>query len=439
MSVEPRHRTMRYRWLIFWVLAFGYVMVYFHRLCPAVVAQDMRRDLLAGGGLLGLLGSAYFYPYALMQLPAGLLSDSWGPRKTISLFFCAAFAGSIVLGTAPNAYVAVVGRALVGLGAAMLFVPALKVLAEWFRVKEFAMMTGILMAMGGVGSYSASAPLAYISNLVGWRRSFLLVGSFTLVLAALVWVFVRDRPADIGLPSLAEPPGPKSETGRRIQGVKMVLSHPRFWPLASWFFFTCAVFFSFIGLWGGPYLMQVYGLSNVKAGHILSMAAVGMIAGSPLLSFVSNNLFKARKPVLILSSVFMSAATAVLFFFPREIAPPFLYLVCLTIGTFCGASVTIGFTANKELFPVQIAGTASGLVNFFPFLGGALFQIILGAVLDSQGLTATGGFSLQGFRYALLLLFICGIAALASSLFIKETMAPSSTRVKARPETFRTF
>jgi sugar phosphate permease len=432
MSVEPRQKALRYRWLIFWVLAFGYVMVYFHRLCPAVVAQDMRRDLLAGGGLLGLLGSAYFYPYALMQLPAGLLSDSWGPRKTITLFFCVAFAGSVVLGMASNVYVAVVGRALVGLGVAMLFVPALKVLAEWFRVKEFAMMAGILMAMGGVGSYSASAPLAYISNWVGWRRSFLLVGIFTLVLAALVWVFVRDRPADMGLPSLDEPSGPKSETGRRIQGVKLVLSHPRFWPLASWFFFTCAVFFSFIGLWGGPYLMQVYGLSNVKAGHILSMAAVGMIAGSPLLSFVSNYLFKARKPVLILSSVFMSTATGVLFFFPRGIAPPFLYLVCLTIGMFCGASVTIGFTANKELFPVPIAGTASGLVNFFPFLGGALFQVILGAVLDSQGLTATGGFSLQGFKYALLVLFICGLAALVSSLFIKETMTSSSTHSKAR-------
>ena len=435
MSVEPRQRALRYRWLIFWVLAFGYVMVYFHRLCPAVVAQDMRRDLLAGGGLLGLLGSAYFYPYALMQLPAGLLSDSWGPRKTITLFFCAAFAGSVVLGTAPNAYVAVVGRALVGLGVAMLFVPTLKVLAEWFRIKEFAMMTGILMAMGGVGSYSASAPLAYISNWVGWRLSFLLVGSFTLALAALVWVFVRDRPSDMGLPKLAEPSGhpsrhpfgPEGVTVHLTQGVKMVLSHPRFWPLASWFFFTCAIFFSFIGLWGGPYLMQVYGLSNVKAGHILSMAAVGMIAGSPLLSFVSNYFFKARKPVLILSSVFMSTATAVLFFFPRGIAPPFLYLICFTIGMFSGASVTIGFTANKELFPVPIAGTASGLVNFFPFLGGALFQIILGAVLDSQGLTATGGFSLRGFRYALLVLFICGLAALVSSLFIKETMTPSST------------
>ena len=422
MSEETLQKALRYRWLIFWILAFGYIMVYFHRLCPAVVAEDMRRDLTAGGGLLGLLGSAYFYPYALMQLPAGLLSDSWGPRKTITLFFCVAFVGSVILGMAPSVYVAILGRTLVGLGVAMLFVPTLKVLAEWFRAKEFAMMTGILMAMGGIGSYSAATPLAYISSWIGWRQSFVLVGIFTLVLGGLVWTLVRDRPADMGWPSPAANSGPAAESIDIMQGVKMVLSLPRFWPLSSWFFFTCAIFFSFIGLWGGPFLMQLYDLDKAKAGHILSMAAVGMIVGSPILSFLSNNLFKARKPVLILSSVFMFIITGTLYFFTEGIPIPLLYSICLGIGIFCGAIVTIGFTTNKELFPVSIAGTATGLVNFFPFLGGALFQVILGTVLDSQGFTASGGFSPQGFRYSFLVLFFCGLAALISSLFLKETM-----------------
>ncbi|MGD2269911.1 MAG: MFS transporter [Desulfobacterales bacterium] len=426
MSREVPPGVLRYRWLIFWILAFGYVMVYFHRLCPAVVAEDMRRDLAAGGGLLGLLGSAYFYPYALMQLPAGLLSDSWGPRKTISLFFCVAFAGSLILAIAPDVLVAIVGRTLVGLGVAMFFVPTLKVLAEWFRVKEFAMMTGILMAMGGIGSYSAATPLAYISNWIGWRQSFGLVGIFTLILAALVWAFVRDRPADLDWPSPAQPSAFAAEAIGLIQGVKMVLSLLRFWPLSCWFFFTCAIFFSFIGLWGGPFLMQIYGLSKARAGHILSMAAIGMIVGSPFLSFLSNDLFKARKPVLILASVFMLIITGTLYFYTRQIPIPLLYLICLGIGLFSGAIVTIGFTTNKELFPVSIAGTATGLVNFFPFLGGALFQVILGFVLDSQGLTASGAFVFEGYKYSFLLLFLCGLAALIASFFLTETMPASS-------------
>jgi len=422
MNGEKLQKALRYRWLIFWILAFGYIMVYFHRLCPAVVAEDMRKDLVAGGGLLGLLGSAYFYPYALMQLPAGLLSDSWGPRKTITLFFCVAFAGSVILGISFNVYVAIGGRTLVGLGVAMLFVPTLKVLAEWFRVKEFAMMTGILMAMGGIGSYTAATPLAYISNWIGWRQSFVLVGIFTLVLGALVWAFVRDRPADMGWPSPSDSSGPEGESIGLMQGVKMVLCFPHFWALASWFFFTCAIFFSFIGLWGGPFLMQIYGLTKTQAGHILSMAAIGMIIGSPLLSYLSNNLFKARKPVLIISSVIMLIISALLYFFTRNIPITLFYIICLGIGLFAGAAVTIGFTTNKELFPVPIAGTATGLVNFFPFAGGAVFQIVLGAVLDSQGLTASGGFALQGFKYSLLVLFSCGLIACISSFLLKETM-----------------
>ncbi|MBW1868089.1 MAG: MFS transporter, partial [Deltaproteobacteria bacterium] len=100
IATDPLAKALRYRWFIFWILALGYVLVYFHRLCPAVVALDMMRDLNAGGALLGFLGAAYFYPYALMQLPAGLLSDSWGARKTITVFFCIAFVGSLLLGTA---------------------------------------------------------------------------------------------------------------------------------------------------------------------------------------------------------------------------------------------------------------------------------------------------------------------------------------------------
>ena len=168
--------------------------------------------------------------------------------------------------------------------------------------------------------------------------------------------------------------------------------------------------------------MQIYGLSKTQAGHILSMAAIGMIVGSPLLSYLSNNLFKARKPILILTSVFICIISGTLYFFIHSIPVVLLYFICLGIGIFAGAAVTIGFTTNKELFPVSIAGTATGLVNFFPFLGGAVFQVILGAVLDSQGLTASGGFSFSGFRYCFLVLFACGLVALISSFFLKETM-----------------
>jgi sugar phosphate permease len=422
MNDDLLKKALRYRWLIFWILAFSYVLVYFHRLCPAVVALDMMQDLKAGGGLIGLLGAAYFYPYALMQLPAGLLSDSWGPRKTITLFFCVAFVGSLLLGLAPTLLWAIVGRTLVGLGVAMLFVPTMKILAEWFRVREFAFMTGILMAMGGIGSLSAASPLALLSSRIGWRMSFVVVGGFTLILGALVWIFVRDRPQDKGWPSSRG----EQETGAPPsiglgKGVRMVLSTPAFWPVAIWFFFDCAVFFSFGGLWGGPYLMQVYGLSKANAGQILSMLAIGMIVGSPFLSFLSNNIFRARKPVVILSSAILLFLTAALAFYTKNIPIAGLYLLCFGLGVFSSAVVVIGFTTTKELFPVQMAGTATGLVNLFPFAGGAVFQPVLGHVLETHGRVA-GAFTLGGYKQAFLILFLCGIITLAASMCLRETM-----------------
>jgi sugar phosphate permease len=414
-------KALRYRWFIFWILAFGYILVYFHRLCPAVVAVDMMRDLHAGGALLGLLGSAYFYPYALMQLPAGLLSDSWGPRRTITLFFTIAFAGSLLLGFAPSLFWAIVGRTLVGLGVSMLFVPTMKVLAEWFRIREFATMTAILMAMGGLGSLTAATPLALLSNWMGWRLSFVIVGILTLLVAILVWLFVRDRPADLGWPSPSEPSGPAPPPIGLAEGMKKVLTCPGFWPVAIWFFFDCAVFFSFGGLWGGPYLMQVYGLSKAEAGQILSMIAIGMIVGSPLLSFLSNRVFQGRKPVLVLSSFVVLCLTALLAFYTDGIPLLGLYMISLGLGIFSSAVVVIGFTTTKELFPVQMAGTSTGLVNLFPFAGGAVFQPVLGYLLERHG-RIEGAFTLAGYEEAFLALFVCGIIAFLATLFLQETL-----------------
>jgi sugar phosphate permease len=418
---DSLNKALRYRWLIFWILAFSYVLVYFHRLCPAVVAVDMMADLQTSGALLGLLSSAYFYPYALMQVPAGLLSDSWGPRRSISLFFLLASIGSVMLGLAPSVPLALVGRALVGLGVAMLFVPTMKILAEWFRVGEFATMTAILMVMGGLGSLTAASPLAILSTWIGWRLSFVAVGVFTLLMAVLVWLFVRDRPADLGWPSPAEPSAAGPYAIGLMEGMRRVLSYPRFWPIAIWFFFDCAIFFSFGGLWGGPYLMQVYGLSKAKAGHILSMLAVGMIVGSPFLSFLSNRIFRGRKPVLVLSSFIVICLTALLAFYTDQLSVPTLYLFCLVLGIFSSAIVVIGFTTTKELFPVQIAGTSTGLVNIFPFAGGALFQPFLGYLLERPG-KAGDAFTLTGYKEAFFALFICALIAFFASILLKETL-----------------
>ncbi len=417
-SVNP---ALKYRWRIFWVLALGYVLVYFHRLCPAVVAVDMMADLKTTGGLLGFLGSAYFYPYALMQFPAGLLSDSWGPRKTVTAFFLVAVVGSIIFGTTDSVAVAILGRGLVGVGVAMLFVPTMKVLAEWFKPEEFAFMTGILMAMGGIGSLIATTPLAWMSGMVGWRGSMIIMGLATLALSLLVWMIVRDRPSDMGWESPVTPKKARGETIGLRQGLGMVLREKHFWPLAGWFTFGCGVFFGFIGLWAGPYLHHVYGMSDAQSGNVIMMAAFGMVIGSPLQSYFSNRVFKARKTSLILSSCVTLILTTCLAFATDSIPVWGLYILCFVMGMFTSAIVAVGFTTAKELFPVSMAGTSTGLVNLFPFLAGAVMQPLMGYLLEMGGKT-DAVFTIQAYRYAFVAPFVSALLALVCSLFVKETL-----------------
>ena len=112
----------RHRWILFLILSAQYLIVYFHRVSPAVVAQDLVSSFNISATALGVLASAYFYPYALMQVPVGILSDSWGPKKTIVLFSLIAAFGAIGFGLAPYFGFAIAARACVGLGLAAVFV-----------------------------------------------------------------------------------------------------------------------------------------------------------------------------------------------------------------------------------------------------------------------------------------------------------------------------
>lgn len=423
MHESVAERPSPYRYVVFTLLAVAYLLVYFHRTSPAVVSVELQRDLNTDATLLGLLGGAYFWPYALMQLPSGLLTDSWGPRRTITAAFLLAGVAAIFFGMAETVTQAIAARVCVGIGLAMLFVPTLKILTSWFRVDEFSRMTGLLMAIGGVGVLSAAGPLAYLSTAMGWRGSFMIMGGLTALVAIAIWFLVRNTPQEFGLPPIVDADAAGAGSQEKIglaAGMKRVFSSGSVWPLSIWFFFTPGVFFSFGGLWGGHYLRQVHGLSQTEAGNVLNMLAVAMIVGSPILSIISDRVLKSRKKMMMISAVGMMALTAWLAFLPQALNLPLLYVWCFLFSLCTSAIVVVGFTSAKELFPVAIAGTGVGLVNLFPFLGGAVLQWLAGVVLDHAG-TEAGKYTAEAFSGAFLLYFGCAVIAFLASLKLKET------------------
>ncbi len=434
MPPSLRLPANRYRLMVFATLAAGYMLVTFHRLCPAVVAVDMMRDLDAGGGLVGMLAAASLYSYALMQLPAGLLADSWGARRTTTLFFCLAGLGSLLLGFAPNVSWAMAGRILVGAGTSMIFVSSLKTLAEWYPPGQFAAMTGLLVAFGGLGTLLATAPLAWCAEAFGWRATFVAVGGLTFLLAALLWIVVRDTPAQAGYAGYGIPHQPPPGRLPLLPGVRVVLANRWFWLFALWCFLENGIFFSFAGLWGGPYLIHVHGMSSAEAGQALSCIALGLIVGGPFVSLLSTSILKGRKPALIFCAAALCLLTGLLAFRTASLDREELLAVLFLMGALVGTAPVVAFTAVKELFPVRLAGTAIGLMNIFPFVGGAVLQPVLGSILESAGRTENGGFTLAGYEQAFFMLFVSSLVTMGVCLALKETFpGPFSQKERLLP------
>ncbi|MCX5643075.1 MAG: MFS transporter [Phycisphaerae bacterium] len=449
MDEKSTVRMLSYRWLLFAILALAYSFVYFHRNCLSVVADDLAAEFQTTASALGVLGSIYFYCYAAMQFPAGLLSDSVGPRRTVTLSLLVATVGSLVFVLAPSIKVAMAARAMVGLGVSMVFIPTMKILAQWFRAREFAFMSGMMQAAGGVGILGATSLLGWLATQTGWRVSFGIIAGGTLLLVGAIWCIVRDRPADKGWPSIAEidrqgtgardqgsgiSPGPTPdprpltpppiEPPKKIgllRGVRTVIAQKYFWPVAIWFFFDCGIFFGFGSLWSGPYLGHVYGMNKVQTAGVLSMIAWGMVLGGPVLGLLSQRVLQSRKQTFVLCTSALVILLLALTLFPAGLSRTALVVWFFLFSVCSSAIVIMGFTTTKELFPVEIAGTCVGMVNFFPFFGGAIFMPLLGRVLDAYGKNDVGHYPVEAYRMVLLVLLAASVLSLACTFLMKET------------------
>lgn len=415
-------KTLRYRWYIFAVLSVQYFIVYFHRVSPAVVAPDLIDAFSISATALGILASVYFYPYGLMQIPVGILSDSLGPRKTLTLFGLVSAVGAVGFGLSPAFDMAILSRAAVGLGVSAIFVSSMKSLAVWFRADEYGRISSMLMAIGGVGWYFATTPLALTAQTIGWRISFIIIGGACLVLTVLTWFIVADTPAKKGLAPI---PG-HVVTGRGIKrrvltDLSTILGERYFWPIAVWFIFRGGALFGFFGLWAGPYLADVYNLPKNLTGNILSMIALAMVFVSPIIGHLSDRTFRSRKPILVWSSVLNVFCFLVMVIWFDNLSLTYLYILFFLMGITISSVGTIAIASTKELFPLEMAGTAIGTINLFPFIGGIIFQPLMGYILDKGGKTA-GAYRPESYKTIVIFLFVISILTLVAILFAKETM-----------------
>ena len=182
------------RWLVLGLAILAYMLGLFHRVAPAALAQDLVQAFATSAVALGVLAATYFWVYTAMQMPCGVLADTLGPRRLLFGGGLIATAGAAMFGLAPAFGWAAFGRMLVGLGTAVAFVAALKLIATWFDDRRFATLTGVVVLAGNLSSAAAGGPFAWVLQALPWRTVILLLAGLSAAVSIGALVFVRDSP-----------------------------------------------------------------------------------------------------------------------------------------------------------------------------------------------------------------------------------------------------
>ncbi|MGI5912570.1 MAG: MFS transporter [Syntrophomonadaceae bacterium] len=405
------NKTLTYRYVVFGFVTLAFFFVFFHRTSTAVMAPELAAEFAIDPVAIGLLGSMYFYAYAAAQIPAGILADNWGIRKTMSTFLLFAGAATLLFAVASNFNLVLISRFMVGLGVAFIYVPAMRVLTDWFRRNEFATYNGILVAVGNLGALAAAAPLVFLMASLGWRNAMAAIGIVTLVIAVLIYIFVRNKPADIGGASMAEiegiPPVPTTTIGIG-EALKIIIRNYNFWTLVALFLVWLGTIFSFQGLWSGPYLMNVYQLTEVETGSIIMLIAIGALIGCPVAGIVADKLVKSKKKMVLIAVCCYTLIWIPLVFMTGSMSLTFIRILMFLFGFFAYWNIVV-WANLKVNFDSRIMGTASGFLNLFGFLGAAVYQQLMGYIISKAPVTnniiATSGFK-SAFLFCLISLVI---------------------------------
>lgn len=412
----------RLAWLIWGLGAALFLIGFFYRVAPGVMTTELMNDFDITAAALGNLAAFYFYSYVFMQIPTGLLSDSWGPRRLLTAGALVAGIGSLCFALAGTLLWAGFGRLLIGGSVAVAFVAMMKLSSHWMLPRHFALASGMALFLGIIGAVFAGTPLRLLIAEFGWRPVMLVSSAIPFVLAVLIWIIVRDDPTERGYTSYAPPAQGKTTFVGVVSGLKLVVGYRNTWLLTLAPGALAGSVLAFAGLWGIPFLTTHHDMDITTAAAVCSAMLLAWAIGGPLFGSLSER-FGRRKPLYIAGCLGLTLGWVVIVLFPMM---PVVLLVALIIFIgFCAGGVIIGFAFIKESVPIALGGTAAGVCNMGNMLGPMLMQPITGLILDHywQGTMAMGVrmYSLGAYQAGFALMVAWGVVSTLCVFLSKET------------------
>ncbi|BCA95271.1 MFS transporter [Legionella antarctica] len=409
-------------WLVWGLGCLFYFYECLLQVSPSVMSNELMRDFSVTSQTLGILSGIYFYSYAAMQLPGGVLMDYFGPHRLLTLATVVCAVSTIAFGMTDNFFMACVARLMIGFGSAFAAVGAMKLAANWFPAQKFALLTGLMVTIGMMGAIGGEAPLALLIENFGWRHSMIIMGSVGLVLSGLIVLIVRDAPKN-HTPLTHQHP---LEEERLVPSFLALIKNRQLWLVALYGGLMYMATPVFCGLWGVPFLMNKMLIAKSTAANYVSLVFVGWAIASPLWGIFSNRI-GLRKPPMYIGCVGALICSTLFIFAPITSAFPMQFLL-LAFGIF-SAGFLPAFTVAKELCNKKYVATGLSFMNMMNMVGIALAQPLIGFILDKmwQGeMTGTVRlYPLAAYHTALSILPLGMLIALFILPRIKETYCQS--------------
>lgn len=416
--LSPHRRGL----IIVATLATAYVASHFARASNVTIGLDLMRELNIGPEALGALTGAFFFGFAAMQIPCGFFFDHFGPRRTVTGMLILATIGGIIFVLAPTWPILLTGRALMGAGFGAMLIGTMVVITRWFPPDRFSTLSGMVLSVGLLGNLIATTPLAWASQAHGWRAAFATLVIFIALAAIAIWLIVRDAPP--GHPFLQRTPEPPRQM---IEGLLEVLRNRRLRPILVLNFCSYACTFTVQGLWGGPYLREVHGLTPIQAGNVLLAAVVayqmGMLAFGPL-----DRVLDTRKWIAVGGNLAVVALLATLALAPH---PSVVVPIGAILGIgFLSAASTMVLTHGRGIFPDRLIGRGMSTMNTAVMLGVACMQTLSGVILGAYEPLASGARSETAYRALFGMLTIVLFVAIA--VYSRSQDVKPSDEMRAR-------
>lgn len=409
----PKHLNLRP--ILMWSIA---ALFYFYenslQVSQSVMVDVLLRDLHTHAGALSFLASCYFFGYALIQVPVGLIIDQYGVRTPLFLAVLSCALGAMLFAHAHDIYVAGFAKFVIGIGSAFAALSALQIAALHFSKARFASLTGLLLTIGMCGQIFGESPLQYLIQQFSWRHTMMILGYGGLGIVLMVLLFMPSRQA-------------KAHAAQSFQTItsqlKTVMGQPQPWLVGTYGMFMFTPFLILTGTWGVPFLIYGCHYNAQDAANLIALLPLGFAIGAPVIGYLSDRFFTRRKP-MAWSAVTQSALLVILFAAP-SMSKLEHALLFGTLGFVCSGFLP-AFSMMKEITSEKVRSASLGFMNTFNMAGVILFMPMVGLILERhwqhQMQHGYPVYSLHNFQISLAILPIMTLVAWSLIYWIRESL-----------------